>query len=88
MKTLFFTAIVLLCSGCTYQLGSANVKPGGTEKDRQLDYLTCKDAAMSHGGATAAAFIPFAGYSVEKNIRREEFKNCMTAKGYVVIPPE
>jgi hypothetical protein len=89
MKAQLAAALVLLLSGCAYQLGSVNTKPGDTLRDTQIDVLTCKDAAMVHGGADAAGWIPFAGYEIEKHIRREEFKNCLLAKGYPsVIPPQ
>ena len=88
MKTLIFVCLLVSIASCTYQYGSVRTKPGESDKDRDIDLLTCARAADMHGGASAAGWIPFAGFSVEKHIRREEFKNCMEAKGYVVIPPE
>ena len=80
--------LIFICVSCTYQLGSVTTKPGSTDRDRDLDLLMCQNAAQNHGGASGAEWIPFAGYSVSKNIRIEEFKNCMEAKGYQVTPPK
>jgi len=50
--------------------------------------MICDRTARNHAGAEAAEWIPFAGRSVAKRIRREEFKNCLEAKGYEVILPK
>ena len=86
-RTKLVTAIALLCSGCAYQYGAVRIKPGETIKDAELVSLICARQADNHGGAAGAEWIPFAGYSVSKHIRREEFKNCVEAHGYVAIPP-
>ena len=82
------TVLAFLCASCTYELGSVRPKPGVSKEDSSYDAMICDRTARNHGGAEAAEWIPFAGRSVAKRIRREEFKNCMEAKGYEVIPPE
>ncbi len=79
--------IVLLCAGCAHNYGAAGVKPGGTAKDAEDVTLICTRQADNHGGANGAQWIPFAGYSVSRNIRIEEFKSCAEAHGYATIPP-
>jgi hypothetical protein len=78
----------LLCTSCAYELGSVRPNPGESQEDTDYDTLICDRTARNHAGAEAAEWIPFAGRSVAKRIRRDEFKNCMEAKGYEVIPPK
>ena len=89
MKTALAALLAsLLCAGCAYQLGSVQTKPGSTDTDRDVDLLTCTHEAEVHGGADAAEWIPFAGYAVSKQLRRNAFKDCMERKNYTVIPPQ
>lgn len=81
-------AVILLCSGCSYQYGSVRGKPGESVKDVQLVASTCKYQADNHTGAGGAEWIPFAGYSVSKGMRREEFRKCVEERGYTFIPPK
>ena len=85
MKTKLIAAIVLLCSGCAYNYPAVKARVEG--RDAELDQLVCARQADNHGGAQGAEWIPFAGYSVSKHIRIDEYTNCMKAKGYTVISP-
>jgi hypothetical protein len=87
VKKLVFVCC-FLCTSCAYELGSVRQKPGVSQKDADVDQLICERTARNHPGADGAEWIPFAGRSVAKHIRREEFKHCMEAKGYEVIPPK
>ena len=80
--------LCFLCASCAYELGSVRPKAGVSSEDSSYDTMICDRTARNHGGAEAAEWIPFAGRSVAKRIRREEFKNCLEAKGYEVIPPK
>lgn len=80
--------LALVCASCGYELGRVHIKEGSTDAQRQVDMDECRDVAINHGGADGAAWIPFAGYSVAKHIRREAWKECMQAKGYTALPPK
>lgn len=76
--------VLMILTGCAYNYPSVKSRVEG--RNVELDQLTCARQADNHGGAQGAEWIPFAGFSVAKNIRMEEFTNCMTEKGYSVIP--
>ena len=86
-RTILLSVFVLLCAGCAHQYGTVGVKPGETSKEAEAVAATCRSQADHHGGANGAAWIPFAGHSVAKDIRNEEFKKCVEAHGYAAIPP-
>jgi hypothetical protein len=75
-----------LCASCA--LGSVNTKPGDTVENTQRDVRACKYQADHHAGATASAFVPFAGFWLPTQISRGVFRECLQAKGYEVIPPQ
>lgn len=96
-----FVALVcgLVLAGCgTFSLGTAFPLQGQTKDQVQLAVLTCQDRAKleaNTAGRQAGSFAlgltivgaPVA-YELEKKKQREVWSECMTEKGYRVVPPD
>ena len=86
--------LVVACG--TFPLSGGTSQAGKTADQHQLDVLTCQhDAKMAANSAPrqAGAFLlgltivgtPLA-FELEKKKSREVFAQCMTARGYTVVP--
>src|SRR5690349_9798627 len=87
----------LLGSCGSFQLASAVYPPAGKSSDQQqIDNLACKDRARLEANTAerqAGAFLlgmtivgAPAAFELEKAKQREVYGECMTARGYRVIP--
>lgn len=96
--TLIAATSGLLLGGCgTFPLaGGIHPPPGKSGQEQQTDILVCKDRARNEANTTerqAGAFAlgltlvgaPLA-FELEKKKQREVFADCMSAKGYRVLP--
>ena len=95
----FFAGMtIVVLSGCgTFQLsGGAYAPAGRTSEQQQLDVLVCKDRAVKEantaGRQTGAFFLGMTivgapvAYEMEKRKQREVYAECLTERGYKVIP--
>lgn len=95
----FFVVLAsLILAGCgNFQLASNVQQAGKTQQQVQLDTLSCKDEAnlaANTADRQIGAFLlgmtivgtPIA-FEMEKAKKREVFASCMTARGYLVTPP-
>jgi len=92
-------AVPIICVACgTFQLGYVQPQAGKTPDQQKLDTLDCKDQA--HNAASAAseqakAFLlgltivgTPAAYQMDRDTQRKVFTDCMTQRGYTVLPPK
>ena len=98
IRLLPILVLPLFVAACgTFPLSGGTYPPAGKTKDQQqLDLLTCQDQAKLAANTTArqtGAFLlgltiigaPVA-FELEKAKQREVFADCMTARGYTVMP--
>ena len=98
IRLLPILVLPLVVAACgTFPLSKNTIAPAGKTTDQhQLDLLTCQhDAkmAVSTAGRQAGNFLlgmtligtPVA-YELDKAKQREVFAQCMTARGYTVVP--
>ena len=98
IRLLPILVLPLFVAACgTFPLSGGTYPPAGKTKDQQqLDLLTCQDQAklaVSTAGRQTGAFLlgmtiigaPVA-FELEKAKQREVFADCMTARGYTVMP--
>jgi hypothetical protein len=99
-KLLLALLVAAAVSGCgTFPLSGGTTPPAGKTADQhQLDILTCQHEgkmAANTGARQTGAFLlgltivgtPLA-FELEKKKQREVFAECMTARGYTVVPLE
>lgn len=98
-KLILILPFFLVACGGTFQLaGGIGAPYGKTADQQQNDILFCKDQAHNEAGSNgqqAKAFMmgltiigaPIA-IEQDKNLQREVFARCMTAKGYTIAPVE
>lgn len=96
---LVILSVVTTVSGCgTFPLGMTYAPADTTRQQHQLDVLTCQDQAKvavntaarqtgNHLLSMTIVGIPLA-FELEKAKQREVFAQCMTARGYTVVPVE
>ena len=100
IRLLPILVLPLVVAACgTFPLSGGTSPPAGkTDDQHQLDILVCQDQAklaVSTVGRQAGNFLlgmtligtPVA-YELDKAKQREVFAQCMTARGYTVVPPE
>lgn len=98
IRLLPILVLPLFVAACgTFPLSKDTYAPAGKTKDQhQLDILVCQDQAklaVSTAGRQAGNFLlgmtligtPVA-YELDKAKQREVFAQCMTARGYTVVP--
>lgn len=94
IKIITLTSALLL-GGCTsFQLGTVQGRADRTVDQRQLDILTCKDAAVTAANAPGqqakeallgATLVGYpAAVASDRAKQRTTFDACMNAKGYTV----
>ena len=100
IRLLPILVLPLVVAACgTFQLASNTFAPAGKTPDQhQMDQLTCKDQASLAVNTAARQAGNFllgmtivglpAAYELDKAKQREVFAQCMTARGYTVVPPD
>jgi hypothetical protein len=83
--------LFLVACGGTFPLFGAVEAPHGTSANQQtVDIAYCKSQAVdqaSNNGEQAEAFLfGSAARKKEETLERNVFSECMTAKGYTVVP--
>ena len=98
IRLLPILVLPLVVAACgTFQLASNTFAPAGKTPDQhQMDQLTCKDQASLAVNTAARQAGNFllgmtivglpAAYELDKAKQREVFAQCMTARGYTVVP--
>ena len=97
IRLLPILVLPLVVAACgTFPLGTTYAPADTTRQQHQLDVLICQDQAKLAANTTArqtGAFLlgmtivgaPVA-YELDKAKQREVFAQCMTARGYTVVP--
>lgn len=99
IRRLPILVVPLLVAACgTFPLSGNTYGPGKTQDQHQMDILVCKDqaklAANTTGRQTGAFLLGMTiigapvAFELEKAKQREVFAQCMTARGYTVMPVE
>lgn len=83
--------LFLVACGGNFPLFGAVEAPSGTSANQQNnDIAICKDQAVdqaSNNGERAEAFLLGSGArKKDETLQRKVFAECMTAKGYTVVP--
>jgi hypothetical protein len=98
IRLLPILVLPLVVAACgTFQLSKNTIAPAGKTADQhQMDILVCKDqaklAANTTGRQTGAFLLGMTvigapvAFEMEKAKQREVFAECMTARGYTVVP--
>lgn len=93
------SSISLFCAGCgSFPLGTAYPLQGQSRDQTQMNVLICQDQAKNEANSNARVAGSFiAGLTIvgapiaiaeERRKQREVWADCMTAKGYRVVPPD
>ena len=90
-RIVFLLPLLLVACGGTFPLFGAVEAPHGTSVNQQKnDIANCKSQAVdqaSNNGEQAEAFLfGSAARKKEQTLERNVFSECMTNKGYTVIP--
>lgn len=96
------SSLILVClglAGCgSFPLGTAYAQQGQTRAQLDADILFCKDKARTEADTSARqvgnfiAGLTLVGIPVavadERRVQREIYAQCMTERGYRVVPPQ
>jgi len=90
-RIIFLLPLLLVACGSKFPLyGAVDAPHGITASQQQSDISYCKgqaqDQASNNGEQTKAFLYGSAALKRDKNLQRNIFASCMTAKGYTVIP--
>jgi hypothetical protein len=99
LKRVLGVSVCIGCAGCgTFQLANSVTPNSAKTTDQvQLDTLVCKDRAKTEAetaekqarafvlGATLSVIGSGIAYDTEKADQRRVFRDCMEAKGYMVV---
>lgn len=98
MKKLILLACVALAGCGSFPLGTSFPQQGQTRSVMDQDILVCKDHAKDEANTDARVAGSFiAGLTIvgapiaiaeERRKQREVFAQCMTDRGYRVVPPQ